>query len=1200
MRTLPQTMIDALASGEFTGTAKSVTRVTIQKINLGIYQGADRQVYSSLPFLTSASPAHELPNLKNVKWDRSVDGGIGSSTLELFNTAPLPPGVGPAADGSFDLLGFFTYNRGKTAYSQTTWGHSPNGWQDFLVPDRLIRIYQGCGVNYAAVPELDANLLLMGVYLIDDVVYTADGLITVTSRDVGRLLADEIMFPPVVPFAHYPLRFSSYRTVADPPVITTTSTTSGAGWHTPSYDTDSGVPYKGVNGTVYGHHGTDAFDNSDDTYWLSVGNGQPAQGFSFEFVQGTMAAQTVNAVRCRVWGGPYRCYLSVRVGSTWLGGATVPYDPNNPNSAPNGSDIPYLGVQTVAHEGTVSFIFAPKAGVTAIRVCFTDLYNSGLGPFPYRAGVRHLEYSGSATATTSTTTTSSHTEGNYGDYCMDTETEVLSRRGWLRWDQVEVGDEAFTMSPVTGLGEWDAVTDVFREHRKRTMISMEGASHSSLSTPDHRWLVKSASSPDLGFKTTATLDAHDQLPCFAVRGDAPIEAKYGDDFVEEAARYWVDQDSIGDKDVDDVAPNGVIAPDFLTALTLDQLQLFVETCVIAAGYRDGERWSLAIRDEGRLRSFEMACALAGIGTSTFACIAKPGTMITSLLDQRWVSPGLFTINQQDYDGVIWCPTLARNHTWLARRNGSVYFTGNSEIVKRLLAYGGFYWPQGGTQYLTDGHNQSFSFAAADPYIAPGRIWGDIQLSGTHGLVDLTADIWDKKPLLDGINYIKDILGFVFHVDEQGAAIFRSPNVFRLGNWVTGPGGLNASRTSAYVIVHDEQSLISLRSTLSSKNLREQVFIGNLSGKIGAVAQGRLPYPSGLRRVGGWCVDTETEIFTRRGWLRYDQVQVGDQTLSLDADTGLAQWQAIADVAIFQPEPRTMVQLQANNFTALTTGDHRWLTERYHATGQRWERQYVTSSNLTNMDRIPRAARRSDAPVDAKIDDATVESMVVTYKAPSMEFLSQLTQRQLELFIDLSIMAELLEELPAGPWLDAFLAACALAGMATSYQQDAGTVTLLQSDYQPVGRSGTRTTLETNEVVWCPTMGQHHNWLARRHGSVYYTGNTDQNFKTANECQIMADMITLRQLFTFRQDNFRIPANPAIQCDDQIQIVERTTGEAYFHHVTAITSDWSADTGEWTYDITTSWLGTDPVAEWAFKTTGFAQVTQDYLRAVGQH
>ena len=136
------------------------------------------QQYSSIIFPASTDPARELPNVKSLSWNRDIDTDVGSMTMELLNTEPLPPGTGPDVADSFDLLGYYTYNRGRTSYAQQYWGHTPNQWQDFLVPDRMVRVYQGYGADYSVVPENDPNLLLMGVYLIDDVTYSADGLIT--------------------------------------------------------------------------------------------------------------------------------------------------------------------------------------------------------------------------------------------------------------------------------------------------------------------------------------------------------------------------------------------------------------------------------------------------------------------------------------------------------------------------------------------------------------------------------------------------------------------------------------------------------------------------------------------------------------------------------------------------------------------------------------------------------------------------------------------------------------------------------------------------------------------------------------------------------------------------------------------------------------------------------------------------------------
>jgi hypothetical protein len=216
------------------------------------------------------------------------------------------------------------------------------------------------------------------------------------------------MFPPVIPLANYPLSFRKYFQVANPPIVTTTG-----GSATPSYGSDSGAPYNGANASIYGHQASDAFDGSDSTYWLSVGNDRPNGPYSYEYVEGH-ASGTVSAVTYKVWGGPYRVFVSVKVGGVWQGRSLIPYDPDNPVSAPNGANIRYVASQTVSREGTATFGFkTPYANVQAVRLTFTNLYNSHLGPFPYRAGVRTFTISSSHTTSASGGT---RTDGEYGDY----------------------------------------------------------------------------------------------------------------------------------------------------------------------------------------------------------------------------------------------------------------------------------------------------------------------------------------------------------------------------------------------------------------------------------------------------------------------------------------------------------------------------------------------------------------------------------------------------------------------------------------------------------------------------------------------------------------------------------------------------------------------------------------------------------------
>lgn len=133
-----------------------------------------------------------------------------------------------------------------------------------------------------------------------------------------------------------------------------------------------------------------------------------------------------------------------------------------------------------------------------------------------------------------------------------------------------------------------------------------------------------------------------------------------------------------------IAPAKVVAPAFVASLTPAQLRLFIETSIDADGTRTAKgRATLAQRSAERLAPFEMACALAGIPTTTY--LGSDGTTWqVGLGAQTEIRPvmaarrgdGRMTDRLDVEDGEVWCPTVA-NSTWLARRRGTVYFTGNS-------------------------------------------------------------------------------------------------------------------------------------------------------------------------------------------------------------------------------------------------------------------------------------------------------------------------------------------------------------------------------------------------------------------------------------------------------------------------------------------------------------------------------------------
>jgi hypothetical protein len=104
--------------------------------------------------------------------------------------------------------------------------------------------------------------------------------------------------------------------------------------------------------------------------------------------------------------------------------------------------------------------------------------------------------------------------------CHDEATELLTRRGWLRHDEVQMGDLAATMNPTTGRFEWQEVSRVHvYPNYDGEMIRLSGTKIDALVTPEHRmWSRRGYRNgkaiPDsrYGFKSAGDLRCHDVLP----------------------------------------------------------------------------------------------------------------------------------------------------------------------------------------------------------------------------------------------------------------------------------------------------------------------------------------------------------------------------------------------------------------------------------------------------------------------------------------------------------------------------------------------------------------------------------------------------------------------------------------------------------------------------------------------------------------
>lgn len=106
-----------------------------------------------------------------------------------------------------------------------------------------------------------------------------------------------------------------------------------------------------------------------------------------------------------------------------------------------------------------------------------------------------------------------------------------------------------------------------------------------------------------------------------------------------------------------------------------------------------------------------------------------------------------------------------------------------------------------------------------------------------------------------------------------------------------------------------------------------------------------------------------------------------------------------------------------------------------------------------------------------------------------------------------------------------------------------------------------------------------NLLGGQDRTFFVPGEQTKGFHTFEECARMAELISVQILFTFRKGKITAPCHPGLQLDDQVRVFERTTNEFYVHYVTGISTSMNVQSGVWTMDLETNWLGEDPSRNW---------------------
>lgn len=249
-------------------------------------------------------------------------------------------------------------------------------------------------------------------------------------------------------------------------------------------------------------------------------------------------------------------------------------------------------------------------------------------------------------------------------YCVDEQTEALTKRGWLSYDKIALDDMILSYDQDSTHLVWSPITNLYINHYEGLMHHLYGKTTiDALVTPNHKFLTK-----EYGIIPIENIKIKDHL---IIMGNHVIENEeiYDDSFLMD--------------------PKKSLSPEFILSLSQRQKILLIDAMIL------GDGWI----DKNHIDNFVMLCTLAGFSTGTHfnksetpfgycewytVNIYKKYICPMENIDLHGGRPGprgnnkIGKINKPTYhyDGIVWCPSTLYG-CFVCRRNNKVYITGNS-------------------------------------------------------------------------------------------------------------------------------------------------------------------------------------------------------------------------------------------------------------------------------------------------------------------------------------------------------------------------------------------------------------------------------------------------------------------------------------------------------------------------------------------
>lgn len=811
--------------GPFVGDDKPRTVVTVEddwwlNVNQGTTIGTWNRGPARWWQLEDNSQAETvIPNITNVNIDRSIDNQAATCTIQMLNQK-VERGVVELID-QLGQPGFYTFSRGQSYDAVARWNHDTNDWEDVIVANAMLRTYQGYGPHDKDLADAiaDGDLLLTGVWLVDDVDLASNGIIDIKCRDTGKLLLDQQMYPPLVPAKHYPLHYCRWeyvnRSIDNSEKFRTEGSSGGA---SASYGTCTNLgsvnsgsdAWYGHNASVHGHRPTHAFDGNPSTYWLSVGNSQPNAPYAVEWLEACFGGQDVSEITIHPWGGNYQVYVSVWEGGGWVnpGNGNIPYNPSGVGiyTGANAASIPFVTQAGCGWETPTTIQLPRVYQAQKVRVTLTNLQHSPHGPYHYRAGIRSLS-AGFNTTKQVNVTPLSFGAAAYPRGIPNSEGYYI-----VRYDgDVSVFGDARKLPASSSPSHTAQVTDICPtpDGEGYYTIDLDGRIV-SYGDAVHHGDPKTAGyghNSMIGIAVTHTGDGYwcvDKGGRVYAYGDATPHSDHSGQCLGIAAHpssmgYWT-AGMFGGVDAHGTAVDHGGPTAGQVAQHQGEAASDIEPTESGNGYwittGSGHIFEYGDAQDFGFNSFnheDYFGTADPFGDLIWSIIPTNGDDGLAIVTARGE---LVTFGDFDYYGSI------------AEGNATLRVDGNyqdyADIIKDILLWAGW--------YLKD--------AEVDDEDVP--VHGNIETTGTYSEECLPDEMFDKTPPITAITELKEAVGYIFYLDEEGAAHFRTPNWWAPGNFDE-----EGNETGYLPEIDESIQLTDYSAKSSDKSARSEIIISNV-------------------------------------------------------------------------------------------------------------------------------------------------------------------------------------------------------------------------------------------------------------------------------------------------------------------------------------------------------------------------------------